>query len=201
MANRREFMVAGALAAGAAPIAHAEGVAAAIPERNADLYTVVYDERFPDSVAFARRARVQGLRVSAIQGDITRLWYDDLYHRWKMGPAAIAGLTAADAFFCLEMFGADAGLRRVLKVEHRAGAGGVEHRMEGPAPLLREASLADCGPAWPARMAQLAARCPASRARRIETVAATAGETLQGDYPALVSWVLAPVKRAPLRVV
>jgi len=193
MANRREFMVAGAVAAGGASLLGAGAAEASQPL--ADLYTVVYDERFPDSVAFAAQARRQGLRVSAIRGDVTRLWYDDLYHRWKKGPAAIAGLTAPDALFCLETLGNDAGLRRVLKVEHRAGAGGVEHRLEGPARLLQQASLDACGGAWAGRMAQLAGRCPAVRAGRIETVSASEGATLRTDYPSLVSWVLAPVKR------
>ena len=200
MANRREFMVAGALAAGAAPLARVESAAAAIPQRIAELYTVVYDDRFPDSVAFAHQARRQGLRTSSIRGDITSLWYDDLYHRWKMGPAAIAGLTAPDALFCLETFGADAGLRRVLKVEHRAGGQGIEHKLEGPSPLVQDAALDLCGAAWPGRMAQLAARCPASRARRMETAAGTHGARLRADYPSLVSWVLAPVKPTAQRM-
>lgn len=196
MANRREFIVAGAVAAGGASWAYAGELTGALPDGKADIYTVVYDERFSDSVAFARRARAQGLRVSAIRGDVTKLWYDDLYHRWKRGPAAIAGLTTADAFFCLETFGVDAGLRRVLKVEHRADPYGIEHRMEGPAPLLRDAALSNCGGAWPGRMAQLVARCPASRAQRIEATAASAGETFDDGRPSLVSWVLAPVRRA-----
>lgn len=197
MANRREFMVAGAVAAGGASLLGAHGAAAAEP--HADLYTVVYDERFPDSVAFARQAQRQGLRISAIRGDVTKLWYDDLYHRWKQGAAAIAGLTSPDALFCLETLGNDAGLRRVLKVEHRPSPGGVEHQLEGPAGLLQQSSLDACGAAWAGRMAQLAARCPATRTGRAETLVASEGVPLRTDYPALVSWVLAPVKRGALQ--
>ena len=194
MANRREFIVAGAAATGGAALL---GAAPALAnEPTAELYTVVYDERFADSVAFARQAQRQGLRISSIRGDVTKLWYDDLYHRWKQGPAAIAGLTDPSALFCLETLGNDIGLRRVLKVEHRAGAGGVEHALEGPAGLLQHASLETCGPAWSSRMAQLAARCPATRTGRIESVALSDGAALRADYPTLVSWVLAPVKRA-----
>lgn len=66
------------------------------------LYKALYDSRFPASVAFAERLAALGTAVVAMTGDMTRFWYDDLYHRWKDGPAAIAGLPAHGALFCLE---------------------------------------------------------------------------------------------------
>jgi hypothetical protein len=44
-------------------------------------------------------------------GDMTRFWYDDLYHRWRQGPAAIAGLTGHGPLFCLERLGWEQRLR------------------------------------------------------------------------------------------
>ena len=93
MTNRREFLQIG-IAATALPLAAQSAVAAALGARprgdDVPLYKVVYDVRFVDSVAFARRAEARGMATHAIEGDMTRFWYDDLYHRWRDGPAAIA---------------------------------------------------------------------------------------------------------------
>ena len=90
MTSRREFLKAG-LVASALPVAARADFAAPAA---VSLYKVLYDTRFPASVAFARRAAARGLAVHAMAGDMTRFWYDDLYHRWRQEPAAIAGLTA-----------------------------------------------------------------------------------------------------------
>jgi hypothetical protein len=190
MVNRRDFIAAGAAAL---PMASSLGLLTA-GAPIAALYAVVHDDRFADSQAFAREARRLGLRARLVRGDVTALWYDDLYHRWKQGPAAIAGLTSASTFFCLETLAMDAGLRRVLHVEHHPVAGGVAHRLDGPARLLRHAALEECGPAWGLRMAQLAARCPASRAGRMQTTATSA--TPAAERQTLITWVMAPLDRA-----
>ena len=82
---------------------------------------MVYDTRFPASVAFARRAAARGFALHAIAGDMTRFWYDDLYHRWRAGPAAIAGLTAHGALFCLERLAWEQRMRVVHRREHAPG--------------------------------------------------------------------------------
>jgi hypothetical protein len=205
MINRRDFILTGTFAAlpftacGARPVG-LPGAKAAEPA--APIYTMVYDERFADSVAFAGEARRLGLRATGIHGDVTALWYDDLYHRWRQGPAAIAGLTTANALFCLETLGNDVGLRRVLKAEHRGQPGrlDIEHRLEGPAALLRSHALEDSGPLWARRMAHLAVRCPATREGRVDGRAVSIGSSPQAaDHPVLVSWVLAPTRRASLQ--
>jgi hypothetical protein len=154
------------------------------------LHTVVYDERFPDSVAFADEARRLGQRISAIRGDVTRLWYDDLYHRWQQGAAAIAGLTTADALFCLEIFGNDAGLRRVLKVDHDRGAAHLTHRFHGPEVAVAGAGLERCGGDWSVRMAHVITGCPATRDRIQAAVVSGSGGADPGER--LVSWLLVP---------
>lgn len=197
MLNRRTFLQAGVtavpLAAGAALALGAKQASAggvqAVP-----LHTVVYDVRFADSVAFANEARWMGQRTSAIQGDVTRLWYDDLYHAWKDGPVAIAGLTTQDAMFCLEIFGNDAGLRLLVKGEHRIAAGRVEHRMSAPELALAGTSLDRCGADWSGRMAQMLVGCPATREGRTD-VTAISGAPAAGEPVTLVSWLLAPRQR------
>src|SRR5687767_256444 len=94
MTNRREFLQIG-VAASAWPLvaraAHAAGiddVRGLVP-----ISAVVYDTRFLESTAFAARSATLGLPVHPIAADMTRLWYEEIYHRWRKEPAAIAGLT------------------------------------------------------------------------------------------------------------
>jgi hypothetical protein len=95
----------------------------------ASLYKVLYDTRFAASVEFARRAAACGLAVHAMAGDMTSFWYDDLYHRWLQGPAAIAGLTAHGALFCLERLAWEQRMRVVHRVEHAPLAGEAAQRL------------------------------------------------------------------------
>ncbi len=166
MTNRRDLLKIG-LAAAALPVA----ARAAIVEPEASgvpVYKVLYDTRFEPSVAFARRAADGGLASHAMSGDVTPFWYDDLYHRWKQAPAAIAGLTAHGALFCLERLAWDQRMRVVYRGEHSvARDGSITHRFQGRTGLLPSAA-ADA--AW-----------------AVETAAPS--ETLY-------SWVIARVARA-----
>jgi hypothetical protein len=159
------------------------------------LYKVVYDTRFAAGMEFAQRASSRGLAVQAINGDMTRFWYDDLYYRWRRGPAAIAGLTARGALFCLEQLAWDQRMRVVFRAEHSFGGDGcIAHRFEGSAPVLRAAVDAVAQPSWAAAMADIVGQCPLARPER-----ATAGAmTTHGSPTAepLFSWVIAPVIRA-----
>ncbi len=75
------------------------------------LYTVLCDERFAESVAFAEEMSRHGTPVTRFRGDITDFWYRDLSQRWKADPVAIAGVTTHGPLFCLERWGWDHGLR------------------------------------------------------------------------------------------
>ena len=83
------------------------------------LYKVLVDARFPAARSFGRQAQRRGEIVHEFNGDITSVWYEDLYLRWKKGPAAIAGLTAHGALFCLERLSWDVGMRVVFRAEQR----------------------------------------------------------------------------------
>ena len=123
MTDRRQFLTLG-LAASALPLVVPRVLDAALPVLEAPstesiaVYKVLYDVRFPASVAFARRAVARGVAVHAMEGDVTQFWYDDLYHRWRQGAAAIAGLTAYGALFCLERLAWDQRMRVVSRTEH-----------------------------------------------------------------------------------
>jgi hypothetical protein len=80
-------------------------------------------------VAFARRAEARGIAVHAMAGDMTRFWYDDLYYRWRQGPAAIAGLTAHGPLFCLEQLAWE----QRMRVVYRSPAGAAEAVAAGAA--------------------------------------------------------------------
>ncbi|HVY82031.1 MAG TPA: hypothetical protein VG994_13665 [Steroidobacteraceae bacterium] len=83
------------------------------------LYKVLIDNRFAAARAFGREAMMRGETVHAFDGDVTDIWYHDLYHRWREGRAAIAGLTTYGALFCLQELARDARMRVIHSVEHR----------------------------------------------------------------------------------
>jgi hypothetical protein len=194
MTSRREILKAG-LAASASPFA---GVAFALSDERFEpvaLYKVLYDTRFPESVAFATRAAEHGHAVQPMQGDVTGFWYDDLYHVWRQAPAAIAGLTAYGALFCLEQLAWDRRMRVLFRAEHAVGPSGcVAHAVEGPAALVERVAEAAVDRDWAEVVADIAVQCPQRRTRRgsahVETVARPrAAEKLY-------SWVIARPERA-----
>jgi hypothetical protein len=190
--SRREFLQAG-LIASALPIAARADLDA--DELSVPLYKVVYDVRFPASVGFARRVSQRGLAVHAIAGDMTSLWYDDLYRRWQRSPAAIAGLTAHGALFCLERLAWDQRMRVVYRGEHALAAGCVAHRFEASTALLSSAVRAAAEASWEEALADVVASCPPGRATHRAGATITNALTLP-TKEALYSWVIAPVAHA-----
>jgi hypothetical protein len=197
MTSRRELLKAGLAASALQVAARAEMVA---PDRTVEpvsIYKVLYDTRFPAGVAFARRATARGLAVHAMAGDMTRFWYDDLYHRWRQEPAAIAGFTAHGALFCLERLAWEQRMRVVYRGEHAPAADGcVAHRFEGPAELTSAAAAATVDPTWSAALADVLAECPRGRVQRRAAQSLTTSAARAPSSEVLYSWVIAPVPRA-----
>jgi hypothetical protein len=128
MTSRRAFLKAGLTTSALLPLG-ARGNLAAVDgalTTGEQFYKVLYDTRVAASVAFAQRAAARGFALHAIAGDMTRFWYDDLYHRWREGPAAIAGLTAHGPLFCLERLAWEQRMRVVYRREHAPGTAGSE---------------------------------------------------------------------------
>lgn len=193
MYNRRSFMQVSAAASSVALLARSLGALAATT-KPIDFYKVVFDRDHPATLAFGRAAGNAGLAAQAIGRDVTALWYDDLYHRWRQGPAAIAGMTPARVAFCLQGLGQEAGMRLVFRAEHvPASDGRLAHRLTGPASVLDRAALLNTAD-WPGGAAQLVRDCPAEFAAKSValTSAAASGFAFR---EALVSWVLAPPAR------
>lgn len=204
MTSRRDFLHI-TFAASVLPLAAGavEGPVPAVSVRDrvdaVPLYKVLYDTRFPASVAFARRVAAQGVVTQAMAGDMTQFWYEDLYHRWARGPAAIAGLTGYGALFCLERLAWDQRMRVVFRAEHKAVAGSIAHDFTGAPEILPVACRAAAEPAWAAAMADVVMQCPVGRAASAtaQTVSADRGTRVPESEP-LFSWVIAPAVRAEL---
>lgn len=200
MANRREVIQA-AVAATALPfVAKLSSARAAGRMR---FHAIVYDERFEAGVAFARRLQYPGSDIQAIAGDITDLWYGDLYYRWRDEPVPIAGLTTHDSLFCLERLAWDHGLRLTYLAEHRQRSGGMaEHRLSGPQSLSMDIeALRYSGGKWPESVADLISRDPLAVSKPIPNIfVGNSGtsfvDSAQSDQKSLFTWVLAPIKRA-----
>jgi hypothetical protein len=203
MASRREFLQVG-IAVLALPIsAHAVLSQAAAASDSAlpvtALYKVVFDERFPASVAFGAEARSLGLLTHSIRGDITDLWFYELDAQWKKKPVAVAGLTAQGALFCLERLAWDHGMRVVFRGDHRyLPEDAIEHVLTGPESVVSQAArLQNDGDAWGARVAALVAHLPeGSPAPAKATIRGRAAAPANVEPEGLISWVIAPVAGA-----
>jgi len=157
---------------------------------------MVFDERFAASRAFAKEAERLGVPIHGIKGDMTDLWYHDLYARWKEGPVAIAGMTAHGAIFCLERLAWDQRMRVVFRADHRVlPDGSIEHALSGPASMLRRAGRLSSERNWAEEIAGIVTRCPASRPQ--PSLANVIGPTVKhaDDPDHLISWLIAPVHR------
>ena len=197
MTNRREFLQIGVTATAWPMVARAAEAAGIAPApQTMPLFAVVYDSRFSDSIAFAKRCADLGFRTHAIDGDMTRFWYDEVYPRWQQGPAAISGLTAHGPMFCFAELARDVRMRVVFRAEHRpAPGGGIAHEFSGPVPMLSQAVGSCQRPAsLGGAMANVVARCPSGRIE-ISSANVTGAGTLTSEAT-LYTWVIAPAVRA-----
>ncbi len=201
MTSRREFLQIG-IAASAWPLAAQAARAAGMPpdmeaaagSHPVMLYKVLYDRRIAASVAFARRAEQDSVPTYAMDGDMTRFWYDDLHDRWRSGPAAVAGLTTHGALFCLERLAWDQGMRVVFRAVHTPTDSGVlRHELSGPAGVLSAAQAALGRSAWSEALAEVAMGMPTGKSEIISRRTTAPGHLeLPEHAESLYSWVIAP---------
>lgn len=195
--NRRELLQSG-IAVGALPLAATNAwarTARPAPTTSCvSLYSLVVDERFAESRAFGDEAVRLGARVQRMRGDITHLWYDDLYPRWRQERAAIAGLTAHGPLFCLEQLARDVRMRVIFRAQHRRALdGSFEHRIEGGEGVRALAATVrpEAGD-WSVDVARLVMNCPAESGVSANALILPARCALVGDESAaLFSWVIA----------
>jgi hypothetical protein len=127
MTSRRQFLQIGITATAWPIVAGATNAAGIDPRQSPPLLGVVYDTRFEASRIFAERSAAFGLRAHAIAGDMTRLWYDEIYHCWQQRPTALAGLTTHGPLFCFGELARDVGMRVVFRAEHSLTADPATH--------------------------------------------------------------------------
>jgi hypothetical protein len=196
MVNRRRVLQGG-IAVTSLPIV-ANVAWGTVPQPPLAFYKIIFDERFDASRRFGAEARRLGAPVHAIQGDITQFWYDDLHVRWRDGAAPIAGLTAHGALFCLERLAWDVGMRVVYRADHKPTTdGSFQHAAQGPVEMLRAASGLREAQDWSCYAASIVLGCPAVvPGKKKRAVYADAGAAVDEEGQALISWVIAPVRRA-----
>jgi hypothetical protein len=194
MTNRREFLQIG-VSASAWPLLSRAAQAAGLeqPGPAIRIATVVYDTRFAESVAFAERSAAFGLATRPIEADMTRLWYDEIHHRWQREPSAIAGLTAHGPMFCFAELARDVRMRVVFRAEHRVAGTAAAHAITGPVSMLDEAATVCSGPRFGAALADVVSRCPQGRTEIVST--APAAFVPCDDEDTLYTWVIAPATR------
>jgi len=121
--DRRDFCGLSAAAAALALTSFGDlpgvGDMVAIPT-GLPIYKVIFDDRFSAARAFGASAAINRMRTTAIRGDITALWLDDLKAHWESGGAAIAGMTTTRALLCLEQLAHDTWRRVLRRAEYRA---------------------------------------------------------------------------------
>ena len=152
--NRREILQGGIAATTLSIVGGAgwtpSSVSGDARPQSLPVYKVIFDQRVAEAREFGREMLQLGLAVQPIDGDMTNLWYDDLYPRWRQSPVAIAGLTAHGPLFCLERLAWDFGMRVVLRTDHqRAAKGSFGRALTGQVSLLQAAAgagLADDEP-------------------------------------------------------
>jgi len=114
MTSRRQVLQIGLTGAALLPVArYADAWPAAADAE--PFYLVIFDARFPKSRQLAGTIAGAFAPLAAIRGDVTALWYHDLYFAWQRDAAPVAGVTSAESLFCLELLARDAGMR----VTHR----------------------------------------------------------------------------------
>ncbi len=189
MTNRREFLHTAAVLS-AAPLA---GRAAFAGRREpAALAAVIFDSRHSEARDFGARAGVLGAPLRVIEGDITNLWRDELLGRWKVAPAAIAGLTERPALFLLERLAWDHGMRVVFEADHAPdGRGTTAHRVVRTADSGLALELKAAGRSWPGVLADTLIAGTHAPTRDFRPSGAALAAHL-GEATKLYSWIIAP---------
>ncbi len=196
MTNRREFLQAAAVTA--LPVAAGATMIGAVRTRgpgSCGVHSVVIDGRHAAARAVGACLVDSGADLHVLaEGDVTQLWLRHLGPVWARQPAAIAGLTARPALFCLEHLAWASGLRVVFHGEHIIHAGGqTQHTvLRGAREAACSAGDLECaGPLWPTVIADaIAAHRPADRAP-VGPSDAGLSPPLPAGARLLTSWIIA----------
>lgn len=196
MTNRRQVLGAGVAASVWPLVVPRLGRAAATLGHGLEagcIHAGIRDTRLAASAAFAARLAAQGLPLREIDGDVTRLWYDELALRWRESPVAIAGLTGADALFCLAELAWDHRMRVVFRAA--PGDAGRDGAFEVTAPAHVLARLGAAGPESVAELAERAAEAVQAASLGSRSTARRFASAPAAAEASWVAWAIAPVRR------
>jgi hypothetical protein len=201
MPNRREFLQSGAAVSAVGvsallpPDARALGTAA---RPAVALQAAIVDDRYAAAASFGVVLGARGVPVHTLDdGDITRVWCEQLPPLWRRRRVAVAGLTQFGPMLVVEQLAAERGLRTILRVEHRIEqTGALAHVAAAPDSVLGWLEdAAASGLEWPTLMALAACRCEAGhRPTRTATLRLPGGTpVLSAEAAARARIALAPV--------
>lgn len=181
----RRGVLSGAVAASALVLPSAPSAWAAIAPRRGGPLRAVFDRAVPQGLAFAERARLQGVASFGFTEDMSRLWLDRLLPALREDRGPMMGLTGAGALFCFEQLAWDVGMRVRLRVDHVRGPGGFEHFAGTNLPSAVLSRLRAANAAFGESAADMALDCRPAWGDCTHAAAA--------DAEALVTWVIAPL--------
>lgn len=151
MINRRKFLQSATLAGSAGGWPFMARAGTALPALL--LHQVVHDSRYPQSLEISGALLSAAVALNpngglrAVDGDITRLWLDELQPQWGAEPTCLAGVTGADVLFCLEQLAADHNMRVFWRQEQDAPDSAADQALVswliGPRSLHRNITLND----------------------------------------------------------
>jgi hypothetical protein len=153
----------------------------------------VYDEGYPEPVDVARRVSTTGLRVSAVRGDLTDLWYNELDMLWKSKPVPLAGFTTRQELFVLETLAADHRMRLVYRGQHGLAIGArAVHSFAGPDAMVSDIAPAAHAATFADTLAAAILRCPADTQPTVVRDVTSSDLLPSQRREVLFSWIIAP---------
>ncbi|MFL2840569.1 MAG: hypothetical protein ACJ0BT_01845 [Pseudohongiellaceae bacterium] len=192
MVNRRKVLKLGALgfASGFINLPN-QSFAAASFNTSSPISRAIIDDRFEDSLAFAGELNRRGVTISNIDGDIAKLWYQDLQISLRRKAAPIAGLTERTDLFCLEELARDVGMKMFFRVDHLIDANGsVQHLALGPTSLVEEVKKLQPKLGFGQAMAELSNQFILNGSNEGESAQKRTGPYSLDKQTALVSWMM-----------
>lgn len=153
---------------------------------------VIADERYGESLAFARALQRENAVVSSLQRGLARLWFDDLLPRLR-GRATVAGLTLESDLFAVQRLAEELGVqaRYIGLHDWRSKAGSI-HVLSGHVDLsVIAGTLSRCGDLWAVGLARALTSDKLAFADRQERRLRVEIGRAKDNPGFLASWVLA----------
>jgi hypothetical protein len=187
--SRRSVLLAGMLGASTCLSLPSSAAAAAVGSER--WMGAVFDQRFPESAAFANSASRLSIRPLGFAGDMSQLWFEQLLPELQVSPRPFLGLTSERGLFCFEQLAWSIGLRVALRIDEGQTSRVVSLRTrQALSPLL----LARLDSGVSTLGAGALVEALACRAAWSDCTHATPPQGGAAGAEALVAWVIAPSK-------